>query len=138
MSKFESLRTTLTDGAHLVDALREMGYQPLIDWNGQTLRGYGGSTWPEKAQVIIPRAQLPGALADIGFVRDASGVFGIVIDDMDRRYSKFNDAWIGKVAQVYKEKQTIAVAKAKGYMFKGREVIESQNGQKVRLRFAVR
>lgn len=92
----------------------------------------------EKAQVMIPRAQLGGALADIGFVRDASGVFRAVIDDMDRDYHRFDSAWIGRLTQTYKEKQTMAVARAKGYVFKGREVVDTPQGKKVQLRFAVR
>jgi hypothetical protein len=32
----------------------------------------------------------------------------------------------------------MAVAKAKGYIFKGREVINTPQGKKVQLRFAVR
>lgn len=138
MSKFEQLKTSMTDGTYLVEALREMGFDPQVDWNGQVLRGYGGTSWPERAQVIVPKRQLAGALADIGFVRDPAGVYRVIIDDMDRQYTNFNDAWIGRVAQTYKEKQTIAAARAKGYVFKGREVIESQGARKVRLRFSVR
>lgn len=138
MSKFEQLQTSVTEGQYLVEALQELGYRPSVDWNGQTLRGYGGAVWPERAQVVIPRAQLGGALADIGFVRDASGVFRAVIDDMDRDYSGFDSAWIGRLMQTYKERQTMAVARAKGYVFKGREVIDTPQGKKVQLRFAVR
>lgn len=138
MSKFEQLQTSVTEGQYLVEALHELGYRPSVDWNGQTLRGYGGAVWPEKAQVVIPRAQLGGALADIGFVRDASGVFRAVIDDMDRDYHRFDSAWIGRLTQTYKEKQTMAVARTKGYVFKGREVIDTPQGKKVQLRFAVR
>ena len=43
-----------------------------------------------------------------------------------------------ELAQVYKERQTMAVAKAKGYVFKGREVIQTPQGKKIQLRFAVR
>ena len=32
----------------------------------------------------------------------------------------------------------MAVAKAKGYVFRGREVVETAQGKKVQLRFAVR
>lgn len=138
MSKFEQMETKLTEHQYLAEALEAIGYKPVVDWNGQTLRGYGGAIWPEKAQIVIPRAQLKGALADIGFVRDTSGVFRAVIDDMDRDYSGFNSAWLGRLTQTYKEKQTMAVARAKGYVFKGREVIDTPQGKKVQLRFAVR
>lgn len=138
MSKFEQMETKLTEGQFLAEALEAIGYKPVVDWNGQTLRGYGGAIWPEKAQIVIPRAQLKGALADIGFVRDVAGVFRAVIDDMDRDYSGFDSAWLSRLTQTYKEKQTMAVARAKGYVFKGREVIDTPQGKKVQLRFAVR
>ena len=138
MSKFEQMETKLTEDQYLAEALEAIGYKPVVDWNGQTLRGYGGAIWPEKAQIVIPRAQLNGALADIGFVRDACGVFRAVIDDMDRDYSGFDSAWLGRLTQTYKEKQTMAVARAKGYVFKGREVIDTPQGKRVQLRFAVR
>lgn len=138
MSKFERTTTTIADGTYLVEALEELGFKPAVNWQGQELRGYGGVAWPEKAQVIIPRAQLKGALADVGFVRDRNGTYQAVIDDMDRDYAGLNQAWLGRIAQVYKERQTMAVAKAKGYVFRGREVVETAQGPKVRLRFAVR
>jgi hypothetical protein len=60
-----------------------------------------------------------------------------LISEYDRGIG-FNDAWLGRLAQSYKERQTMAVAKAKGYVFKGREVITTPQGKKVQLRFAVR
>ena len=42
------------------------------------------------------------------------------------------------VHQLYKEKQTIAMAKTKGYIFKGREVVKTEEGERIQLRFAVR
>jgi hypothetical protein len=115
-----------------------MGYRPETHSDGSALRGYGGVTWNRPVQVIIPRDQLRGALAPVGFGRDASGVFQAVIDDMDRQYLGLDQAWIGRVAQAYKEKQTMAVAKSKGYVFRGREVVQSPQGPRVQLRFAVR
>ena len=50
----------------------------------------------------------------------------------------FIDAWLGRLVQIYKERQTMAVAKAKGYVFKGREEIPTPQGKKIQLRFAVR
>ncbi|HEX5481836.1 MAG TPA: hypothetical protein VFZ08_04345 [Terriglobia bacterium] len=40
--------------------------------------------------------------------------------------------------QLYKEKQTLATARAKGYILKKREVVNTATGQQVRLQFAVR
>jgi hypothetical protein len=57
MSKFEQMETKLTEGQYLAKALEAIGYKPVVDWKGQTLRGYGGAIQPEKTQIVIPRAQ---------------------------------------------------------------------------------
>ena len=44
----------------------------------------------------------------------------------------------GKVHQHYKESQTLAVAKSKGYIFRGKEVIQTPNGPQIRLQFVAR
>ena len=61
-----------------------------------------------------------------------------MLSEYDRQIG-YNDAWLGRVQQIYKEKETIAVAKAKGYIFHGREVVKGPNGkEQIRLRFGVR
>jgi hypothetical protein len=64
-------------------------------------------------------------------------VYQAIISEYDRGIG-FDDAWLGRIAQAYKEGQTMAVAKAKGYVFKGREVVNTPQGKKIQLRFAVR
>lgn len=86
---------------------------------------------------MIRRRQLDSASNDIGFTRDATGVYRGIISEYDRGIG-FNEAWLGRVAQAYKERQTMAVAKAKGYVFQGRQVIDTPQGKKVQLRFSVR
>ena len=138
MSQYEELTTTMTDQQYLVEALTEMGYIPEVQTEGAALRGYGGVRWNRPVQVTIPREQLRGALAPVGFGRDGAGVFQAVIDDLDRKCSGFDESWLGRVAQAYKERQTMAVAKTKGYVFRGREIVQTPQGPKVQLRFAVR
>lgn len=138
MSQYEELTTTMSDQQYLVEALTELGYTPEVQHEGTVLQGYGGVAWNRPVQVIIPRDQVCGALAPIGFGRDAMGVFQAVIDDLDRQYLGLDQSWLGRVAQAYKEKQTMAVARSKGYVFRGREVVQTPQGPKVQLRFAVR
>ena len=137
MSKYVELRTSLNDEKYLVEALRELGYEPEVCPEGRPLVGYVGDQRAERAHVIIPRGQLDSASNEIGFARDNGGVFQAVVSEYDRGIG-FDDAWLGRLAQVYKERQTMAVAKAKGYVFKGREVIQTPQGKKIQLRFAVR
>jgi hypothetical protein len=137
VSKYLEMTTALTDERYLVEALQELGYAPEVCREGKPLTGYLGDERAERAQIIIRRRQLDSASNDIGFARDGSGVYRAIISEYDRGIA-FDDAWLGRVSQAYKERQTMAVAKAKGYIFKGREVINTPQGKKVQLRFAVR
>jgi hypothetical protein len=113
MSKYEELKTVLSEERYLVEALQDLGYAPEVCREGATLFGYMGDERPERAQIVIRRRQLDSASNDIGFARDANGSYGALISEYDRNIG-FNDAWLGRVAQAYKERQTMAVAKAKG------------------------
>lgn len=137
MSKYEELRTVLSEERFLVEALREFGFSPEVSHEGMSLCGYLGDERPEKAHIVIRRRQLDSASNDIGFARDANGVYRALISEYDRGIG-FDDTWLGRVAQTYKELQTMAVAKSKGYRFLGRQVFETPTGKKVQLRFAVR
>lgn len=137
MSKYEELTTKISEERFLIEALQELGYQPEVCPEGRPLIAYRGDQRQEHAQVIIPRRQLDCASNDIGFARDSTGVFRALISEYDRGIG-FDDGWLGRLAQIYKERQTMAVAKAKGYVFKGKEVIDTPQGKKIQLRFAVR
>jgi Protein of unknown function (DUF1257) len=137
MSKYVEMSTALTDERYLVEALRELGYEPEVCREGKALVGYMGDERAERAQIIVRRRHLDSASNDIGFARDGSGVYRAIISEYDRGIG-FDDAWIGRLSQAYKERQTMAVAKAKGYVFKGREIIDTPQGKKIQLRFAVR
>jgi Protein of unknown function (DUF1257) len=137
LSKYVELRTTLNDEHYLIEALRELDYEPEVCPEGRPLVGYLGDVRVERAQIIIPRRQLDAASNDIGFARDESGVYQAIVSEYDRGIG-FDDAWLGRIAQIYKERQTMAVARAKGYVFRGKQVIETVQGKKIQLRFAVR
>jgi uncharacterized protein DUF1257 len=137
LSKYQELETKVTEERFLIEALQELGYRPDVCPEGRFLIGYRGDERHERAHVIIPRQQLDCASNDIGFARDATRVFRALISEYDRGIG-FDDAWLGRLAQIYKERQTMAIAKAKGYLFKGKEVVETPQGKKIHLRFAVR
>ena len=80
---------------------------------------------------------LRGAYGDIGFTRQPDGQFAMIKDELDE-YRGYGARWLGRVQQLYKEKQTLAMARAKGYTLKSREVIETSQGEQVRLQFVAR
>jgi len=137
VSKYALTITEVTAEKHLVEALREMGYHPEVHPEGAQLNSYYSEQEAKIAHVIIRRHELPGAFGDIGFVRQADGRLSMVGDELDEHYG-YGAQWLGRVQQIYKEKQTLAVARAKGYILKKREVVKTSTGQQVRLQFVAR
>ena len=137
MSKYSVNQTVLREEKYLVEALKEMGFEVEVHPEGALLNSYYSEQEAKAANIIIRRQHLPGAYGDIGFTRQPDSQFAIVKDELDE-YRGYGPRWLGRVQQIYKEKQTLAMAKAKGYTLKGREVIETSEGQQVRLQFVAR
>jgi hypothetical protein len=137
MSAYGEYTTNLCEEKFLIEGLTAMGYRVEVHPNGAPLIGYHGDERPERAHVIIRRVQLDSASNDIGFVRGTDGRFRAILSEYDRGIG-YDDRWLGKVHQNYKEKQTLAVAKAKGYIFRGKEIVQTANGPQIRLQFVAR
>jgi hypothetical protein len=137
MSKYGETQTVLREEKLLLDALKEMGHQVEVHPEGAPLNSYYSEQEAKVANIIIRRAQLPGAYGDVGFVRQPDGQFAMIKDALDD-HSGYGRKWLGRVQQIYKESQTLAVAQAKGYRLKSRQVVETSEGKQVRLQFAVR
>ena len=137
MSKYGETITQVRDEKYLLDALKEMGYQIEVHTEGAPLNSYYSDQEAKVANVIIRRDQLRGAYGDVGFVRQPDGQFAMIKDELDE-YRGYGARWLGRVQQVYKEKQTLDMARAKGYTLKSREVIETSQGEQVRLQFVAR
>ena len=137
MSKYGQAITEVREEKYLVEALREMGYQVEVQAQGTRLKSYYSEQEEKVANIIIRREQLPGAYGDVGFARQPDGRLALITDELDE-HRGYGTKWLGRVQQLYKEKQTLATARAKGYILKGREVIQTSEGQQVRLQFAAR
>ena len=124
MSKYGITITELRDERCLTSALQELGYEVEVHPQGANLVGYEGSERRERANVIIRRRHLDPASNDFGFARAADGSFTALLSEYDRAIG-YDHKWLGRVQQVYKENQTFAMARAKGYILKSREVIET-------------
>lgn len=75
MSKHEELKTVLPGERYLIEALQDLGYAPEVHRKGAALYGYRGDERQERAQIVVARCQLDSASNDIGFARDATGVY---------------------------------------------------------------
>ncbi len=137
MSKYGQTQTVLREEKFLVEALKEMGYEIEVHPEGTQLNSYYSEQEGRLANIIIRRQHLPGAYGDIGFARQLDGQFTLIADELDQ-HKGYGVKWLGRVQQLYKVKQTLTMALAKGYILKGREVINTSEGQQVRLQFAVR
>jgi hypothetical protein len=137
MSKYGVSITEMREDRYLVDALSEMGYRPEVHQEAVPLNSYYSEQEAKLANIIIRRHELRGACGDIGFVRQPDGRLTLIADELDAHHG-YGEKWLGRVQQLYKEKQTLAMARARGYILKKREVIQTKEGQQVRLQFAVR
>jgi hypothetical protein len=137
VSKYGETQTVFREEKYLVDALKDMGYQVEIHAQGARLKSYYSEQEEKVANIIIRREQLPGAYGDVGFARQPDGRLALITDELDE-HRGYGTKWLGRVQQLYKEKQTLAMARDKGYILKGREVIQTSEGQQVRLQFAAR
>lgn len=137
MSAYGEFETIMCEERFLVEGLTTLGYRPEVNSQGAALFGYHGDERRETAHVIIRRSQLDSASNDIGFARGADGRYRAVLSEYDRSIG-YDDRWIGKVQQQYKERQTMAVAKSKGYIFRGKETVQTPSGPQVRLQFVAR
>jgi hypothetical protein len=137
MSKYGVTQTVLREEKYLVEALKEMGYEVEVHPEGAQLNSYYSEQEGKVANIVIRRQHLRAAYGDIGFARQPDGQLAMIKDELDE-YHGYGARWLGRVHQLYKEKQTLAMARARGYILKRREVIQTSEGQQVRLQFAVR
>jgi hypothetical protein len=137
MSKYAQTQTVLRDEKYLVEALKAMGFEVEVHPEGSQLNSYYAEQEAKVANIIIRRQCLRGAYGDIGFTRQPDGQFAMVKDELDE-YHGYGAKWLGQVQQLYKERQTLAMARSKGYILKSREVVQTKEGQQVRLQFATR
>ena len=137
MSKYGLTQTVLREEKYLVEALKEMGYEVEVHPEGAQLNSYYSEQEAKAANIIIRRQHLGGAYGDIGFARQPDGQLTVIKDELDE-HRGYGTRWLGRVHQLYKEKQTLAMARARGYILKRREVIQTSEGQQVRLQFVAR
>lgn len=135
MSSYNEIQTEYSDQQCLVDALKELGYQPQVSEKAQHLEGYHGDQRSQTAEIIIPRRQVGGASNDVGFKRNADGKFTAIISDYDRG-SNFGVKKQAELKKLYAEKMAIKQGKANGLKFMGKKQTSDKNGKPVtRLQF---
>jgi Protein of unknown function (DUF1257) len=134
MSAYGEFDTVMRDERYLLECLKALGFEPEIHKEPVALIDYCNRARPDKAHIVIPRGQLNKGSNDIGFLRGQDGRYSAILSQYDRQIG-FNEKWLGKVSQRYKECQTMGVAIQQGYVFQGKEIVQTSEGPQVRLRF---
>jgi hypothetical protein len=117
MSHYSEVQIELTDEGCLVAALKRLGFEGKVEVHKepQALYGYQGDVRSQKAHVIIRRQHVGPAANDLGFERQIDGKYRIWVSDYDRKYNKYDDAWMGRLKQAYGVEKAKAEAKKRGY-----------------------
>lgn len=120
----------------MIEALKELGYQPQVNEKAQKLEGYHGDKREETAEIIIPRRQVGGVSNDVGFKKNADGTYTAIISDYDKG-TNFNLKKQNALKQAYAEKVSMKQAKANGLKFVGKKTVtDTKTGKPVqRLQF---
>ena len=117
MSHYSEVQIELTDECCLVAALSRLGFTGAVEVHreAQSLNGYQGDARAQKAHIIIRLQHLGPAANDLGFERQPDGKYRVWVSDYDRKYNKYDDAWMGRLKQAYGVEKARVEAKKKGY-----------------------
>jgi hypothetical protein len=138
LSKYDQFATVMKDEGLLIESLQALGHKVEIFKEGMTIRGAYGDLVPEPVHIVIRGSTLAGdRISDIGFSRLPDGSYRAHLNDWDQRRG-YDRQWLGRVQQAYKERHTIQMAHQRGYVFRGREVIQTEHGEQVKLLFGRR
>ena len=89
MSAYKTVECDIVDLDCLIEALKLLGFDPIIHDELTSLTGYRNDIRDEKAKIIIPKEQInffTGASNDIGFVwNETNEKFDMIISDYDKK-----------------------------------------------------
>ena len=111
MSHFTTITTEFKDRECLIQALYEIKnpktqapFRNVHSYDSAIhLKGYQGDTRSQTAEIVIKKENISRASNDIGFKRNAQGVYEAIISEFDRAIG-FNTRWLNQLQQIYSEK----------------------------------
>jgi len=124
MSEYHEVEMDVTDKECIVDALKDLGYQPEVHETATNLHGFQGDQRSQKAHIVLPRKQVGGASNDIGFEK-VNGKYIMRISEFDIGAKRFNQKEFDKN---YK-KHTVLKKIKKNRKFKKKSVTTSKDGK---------
>jgi hypothetical protein len=123
MSVYRENATQMNDADCLVKALGAVRtasgkkWEPVVHKEKVNLKGYGGDTRAQKAEIVIPKNQVQGAANDIGFEKGPDGNFIAHISQYDSGF--YNAQWLGELKQEYAKEKVKKTARTIGATFLG-------------------
>jgi hypothetical protein len=95
LSKYEETATEVRQPAHLIAALKELGFRSEFHPAGDNLVGYEGRERPERAQIVVRRDQIGAASNDIGFARNLTERLRLCSAGTTARLVSMRSGWPG-------------------------------------------
>lgn len=95
MSEYHEVELEVTEKSCIVDALKDLGYQPEVHENAVPLHGYQGDRREQMANIILPKSQVGSASNDIGFEK-VNGKYVLRISEFDVSTKRFNEKEFNK------------------------------------------
>ncbi|MDD2904295.1 MAG: DUF1257 domain-containing protein [Syntrophales bacterium] len=131
MSHYSEVQIELIDEGCLVAALARLGFKGKVEVHRepQPLYGYQGDVRAQKAHIIIRQQHVGRAANDLGFERQPDGKYRVWVSDYDKRYNKYDDAWMGRLKQAYGVEKAKGEARKRGY----RVTEQKQDDGRIRL-----
>jgi hypothetical protein len=129
MSEFHVVEIEMDDVDCLLQALKEMKYNPKVHQDAVNLYGYQGDKRKQKAHVVIPRSQVGSASNDVGFEK-VDGKYIMHLSAYDKGVFKLN-----KLKQLYaKNKVFKFVKKNAGRYSLGKTQTKEDGSIKIKLK----
>jgi len=124
MSEYHSCITIFKDEVSLIEALKEIGYNPQIHTEAVPLVGFRGDKRKQRANIIIPRQQISGASNDVGLMRMEDGSYKVYVSQYDESIAVSGRGFsLDKLKQVYaKNRLTKAIEKKTKYKLKSKKI----------------
>lgn len=101
-----------------------MGYQFEEHKEAQPLFGYEGKQRQQKAHIIVRKKHVGSAANDIGFLKNASGEYEMIISQYDRHAGKQGKHFMNDLKQIYSVHKVIRKAKSMGYVVSSRKIVD--------------
>lgn len=123
MSEFHEVQLELKDKEAIIEALRTLGYNPVVYNDPINLKGYQGDTRKEKAHIIVPSSQISRMSNDLGFEKVGND-YVMRISQYDISAQKFNSK---EFDRQYKKHRVLIKVKNSRH-FKKKSIVE-KNGK---------